>query len=84
MIGTGFQLITYFLQRPPKKIFVATLTKVVGSGRNTSLGPRFERRLLPGSDISAPCNAGSETKHVYYDGELCEAETLPNGFTKIR
>merc|ERR1719461_215445 len=26
----------------------------------------------------------SQTKHIYYDGELCEAETLPNGFTKIR
>merc|ERR1711884_108510 len=60
------------------------LAKVVGSGRNTSLGPRFERRLLPGSEIAAPCNAGTETKHVYYDGELREAETLPNGFTKIR
>ena len=25
-----------------------------------------------------------ETKTIFYDGELCEAETLPNGFTKIR
>jgi hypothetical protein len=23
-------------------------------------------------------------KHMYYEGEFCEAEDLPNGFTKIR
>jgi hypothetical protein len=34
--------------------------------------PRFERK------------AAAEQKHIYYEGEYCEAEELPNGFTKIR
>ena len=33
---------------------------------------RFERK------------AAAEQKHIYYEGEYCEAEELPNGFTKIR
>merc|ERR1719312_587187 len=37
----------------------------------SSLAPRFERKA-------------AEQKHIYYDGEICEAEDLPNGFTKIR
>ena len=34
---------------------------------------RFERKA-----------AAAEQKHIYYEGEYCEAEELPNGFTKIR
>jgi len=37
----------------------------------SSVAPRFERKA-------------AEQKHIYYDGEICEAEDLPNGFTKIR
>jgi len=36
-----------------------------------SVAPRFERKA-------------AEQKHIYYEGEICEAEDLPNGFTKIR
>jgi len=41
-------------------------------GWTSSLAPRFERK------------AAAEQKHIYYEGEFCEAEDLPNGFTKIR
>jgi len=50
---------------------------VPGSGggtRRSSLAPRFERKAA----------AEAEKKHFDYEGELCEAEDLPNGFTKIR
>ena len=40
----------------------------------SSLAPRFERKAA----------AEAEQKHIYYEGEFCEAEDLPNGFTKIR
>jgi len=43
-------------------------------GWTSSLAPRFERRAA----------AEADQKHIYYEGELCEAEELPNGFTKIR
>ena len=43
-------------------------------GWTSSLAPRFERKAA----------AEAEQKHVYYEGEFCEAEDLPNGFTKIR
>merc|ERR1712106_553713 len=33
---------------------------------------RFERK------------AAAEQKQIYYEGEFCEAEDMPNGFTKIR
>merc|ERR550532_771354 len=42
-------------------------------GWGGSLAPRFERKA-----------AAAEQKHIYYEGEYCEAEELPNGFTKIR
>ena len=38
----------------------------------SSVAPRFERK------------AAAEQKHIYYEGEFCETEDLPNGFTKIR
>jgi hypothetical protein len=50
---------------------------VQGSGggtRRSSLAPRFERKAA----------AEAEKKQFYYQGEFCEAEDLPNGFTKIR
>ena len=40
----------------------------------SSLAPRLERKAA----------AEAEQKHIYYEGEFCEAEDLPNGFTKIR
>ena len=40
-------------------------------GWTSSIAPRFERKA-------------AEQKHFYYEGEICEAEDLPNGFTKIR
>jgi hypothetical protein len=43
-------------------------------GWTSSLAPRFERKAA----------AEAEKKHIYYEGEICEAEDLPNGFTKIR
>ena len=43
-------------------------------GWTSSLAPRFERKAA----------AEAEQKHIYYKGEFCEAEDLPNGFTKIR
>ena len=45
-----------------------------GGARRSSLAPRFERKAA----------AEAEKKHFYYEGEFCEAEDLPNGFTKIR
>jgi len=45
-----------------------------GQGWTSTLAPRFERRAA----------AEAEQKHIYYEGEFCEAEELPNGFTKIR
>ena len=42
------------------------------------MAPRFEKKVVPAE--TEDC----QPKHIYYDGELCEAETLPNGFTKIR
>jgi hypothetical protein len=42
--------------------------------QTSSLAPRFERKAA----------AEAEQKHIYYEGEFCEAEDLPNGFTKIR
>merc|ERR1711915_161665 len=36
------------------------------------------------ASLSSPEADDSQPQHIYYDGELCEAETLPNGFTKIR
>ena len=43
-------------------------------GWTSSLAPRFERK------------AATEAKHkqIFYEGDICEAEDLPNGFTKIR
>ena len=38
----------------------------------------------PGQGAGQEETSKGETKHIFYDGELCEAETLPNGFTKIR
>ena len=43
-------------------------------GWTSSLAPRFERKAV----------AKAEQKHIYYEGELCVAEDLLNGFTKIR
>ena len=43
-------------------------------GWTSSLAPRFERKAA----------AEAEQKHIYYEGEFCETEDLPNGFTKIR
>ena len=43
---------------------------------NNNIAPRFERKAAVEAELSRNC--------VYYDGELCEAEELPNGFTKIR
>ena len=45
-----------------------------GAGWTSSLAPRFERSAA----------AEAEQKHIYYEGEFCQAEDLPNGFTKIR
>merc|ERR1712106_1313768 len=44
-------------------------------GWTSSLAPRFERKAVA---------AAAEQKQIYYEGEFCEAEDLPNGFTKIR
>jgi len=41
-------------------------------GWSASLAPRFERKTA------------TEQKQFYYEGDICEAEDLPNGFTKIR
>ena len=38
----------------------------------SSLAPRFERK------------AAEQQRHIYYEGEICEAEEMMNGFTKIR
>lgn len=27
---------------------------------------------------------GGASRQIYYDGEYCDAEEMPNGFTKIR
>jgi len=54
-----------------------------GQGWSSNLAPRFEKKVVPAS-LSSPEAEDSQPKHIYYDGELCEAETLPNGFTKIR
>ena len=54
-----------------------------GQGWNSAVGPRFEKRPAP-TNGAETFRDSSEPKHIYYDGELCEAETLPNGFTKIR
>ena len=68
-----------------KEKVIAGARRSSGQGWNSAVGPRFEKRPAP-----APTNGAdtfgdsSEPKHIYYDGELCEAETLPNGFTKIR
>merc|ERR1711892_1424098 len=43
-------------------------------GWTSSLAPRFERKAA----------AAAEQNQIYYEGEFCEAEDLPNGFTKIR
>ena len=51
-----------------------------GQGWSGAVAPRFERRMDAGQETEKT----GETKHIFYDGELCEAETLPNGFTKIR
>ena len=49
------------------------------------MAPRFERRMEAGGGAAGQEETSKgETKHIFYDGELCEAETLPNGFTKIR
>ena len=53
-----------------------------GQGWSSAVAPRFERRVIPVE--TGDTSGAGDTKHVYYDGELCEAETLPNGFTKIR
>jgi len=59
--------------------------KTSGQGWNSNLAPRFEKKVLPASaSLSSPEADDSQPQHIYYDGELCEAETLPNGFTKIR
>jgi len=39
---------------------------------HNGVAPRFERRSQAGN------------RQVYYDGEYCDAEEMPNGFTKIR
>ena len=54
-----------------------------GQGWSGAVAPRFERRMEAGGGAGQEERTG-ETKHIFYDGELCEAETLPNGFTKIR
>ena len=38
----------------------------------SSLAPRFERK------------AAEQQRHIYYEGEIYEAEEMLNGFTKIR
>ena len=53
-----------------------------GQGWSGAVAPRFERRMEAGAGQEE--TSKGETKHIFYDGELCEAETLPNGFTKIR
>ena len=52
-----------------------------GGGWSSAVAPRFERRVNSEAGEQVP---QGETKTIFYDGELCEAETLPNGFTKIR
>ena len=52
-----------------------------GGGWSSAVAPRFERRVNSETGEQMP---QGETKTIFYDGELCEAETLPNGFTKIR
>ena len=44
----------------------------VAQGWTSSLAPRFEKK------------AAAEKKQFYYEGEICESEDLPDGFTKIR
>jgi len=39
---------------------------------NSTLPPRFERKTI------------QEKNLVYYDGQFCETEELPNGFVKVR
>ena len=53
-----------------------------GWGSACAVAPRFERRVTEPEQQQE--NVQGETKTIFYDGELCEAETLPNGFTKIR
>ena len=56
-----------------------------GQGWSGAVAPRFERRMEAGAGTAGQEETSKgETKHIFYDGELCEAETLPNGFTKIR
>ena len=43
-------------------------------GWTSSLAPRFERKAA----------TEAEHKQIFYEGKICEAEDLPNGFTKIR
>jgi len=43
-----------------------------GTAGNSQLGPRFERKAV------------TKHEHFFYDGEDCESEELPDGFTKIR
>ena len=45
----------------------------VGGTRRSS-APRFERKAA----------TEAENKQILYEGDNCEAEDLPNGFTKIR
>ena len=86
---TGFIRIMTFLtlqasSSPEGSAGVVEGSVVPGSGGGTrrssaqgwtsSLAPRFERKAA----------AEAEQKHIYYEGEFCEAEDLPNGFTKIR
>ena len=53
---------------------VYAIRRSSAQGWTSSLAPRFERKAA----------AEAEQKHIYYEGEFCEAEDLPNGFTKIR
>ena len=43
-----------------------------GTADNNKLAPRFERKTA------------TKQEHFLYDGEDCESEELPDGFTKIR
>jgi len=59
---------------------VENSAKKIGGGTVngvSSIGPRFERQY------PTPAKEG-DSESVYYRGEICEAEHLPNGFTKIR
>lgn len=47
-----------------------------GQGWSSAVAPRFERRAAEVSE--------ERRQQIVYDGEICEAEDLPNGFTKIR